>query len=111
MPNRFPSRSSASAASRVSWAARGPSRSICSWFVAFRYQAQSRAAGPEAVKYSDLAENVTGRSIISGRKTESTTDWWLAARMAPPDAGTCSAPVTFGRQMVCRNGPARTRDI
>src|SRR5437868_3639507 len=111
MQNRFPARGSAGAASRGSWAARGPSRSICSWFVAFRYQAHSRAAGPEAVKYSDLAENVTGRSIISGRKTESTTELWLAARMAPPDAGTCPAPVTFGRQMVCKNGPATMRDI
>src|SRR6266699_6347014 len=110
MANRFPARSSASAASRVSWAARGPARSICSWLVAFRYQAHSRAAGPDAVKYSDLAENVTGRSIISGRKTESTTDSWLAARMAPPDAGTWAAPVTFGRQMVCKNGPARMRE-
>ena len=62
------------------------------------------------MKYSDLAENVTGRSSISGRKIESITDWWLAARMAPPDAGTCPAPVTFGRQMVCKNGPARMRD-
>jgi len=110
MPNRFPSRSRASAASSVSWAARGPSRSIRSWFVAFRYQAHSRAAGPEAVKYSALAENVTGRSSISGRKTESTTDRWLAARMTPPAAGTCSAPVTFGRQMVRRNGPATMRE-
>ena len=110
MPNKFPACSRASAASRVSWAARGPSRSICSWFVAFRYAAHSRAAGPEAVKYSDLAEYVTGRSSISGRKTESTTDRWLAARMAPPEAGTCSAPVTFGRPMVCRNGPATIRD-
>jgi hypothetical protein len=74
MPNRLPAWSRASAASRVAWAARAPSRSIWSWFVARRYQAQSRAAGPEAVKYSDLAENVTPRSIISGRKTESTTD-------------------------------------
>ena len=110
MPNRFPACSRASAASSVSCAARGPSRSICSWFVAFRYAAHSRAAGPEAVKYSALAENVTGRSSISGRKTESTTDRWLAARMAPPDAGTCSAPVTFGRQMVCKNGPATMRE-
>src|SRR5580704_5597887 len=66
--------------------------------------------GPEAVKYSALAENVTGRSTISGRNTESTTDWWLAARIAPPDAGMFSAPVTLGRQIVCRNGPATIRD-
>src|SRR5712691_13511082 len=110
MPNRFPARNSASAASSVSWAARGPSRSIRSWLVAFRYQAHSRAAGPEAVKYSALAENVTGRSSISGRKIESITDWWLAAKMAPPDAGTCPPPVTVGRQMVCRNGPASMRE-
>ena len=110
MPNRLPAWSSASAASSVSWAARGPSRSICSWLVAFRYQAHSRAAGPEAVKYSALAEKVTGRSSTSGRKIESTTDWWLAARMAPPEAGTCPAPVTFGRPMVCSNGPARMRE-
>src|SRR5580704_7198198 len=66
--------------------------------------------GPDAVKYSALAENVTGRSSISGRNTESTTDWWLAARIAPPDAGMFSSPVTFGRQIVCRNGPATIRD-
>src|SRR5580704_751679 len=110
MPNRPPSRSRTSAASSVSWAARAPSRSIRSWLVAFRYQAHSRAAGPEALKYSALAENVTGRSSISGRKMESSIDRWLAARMAPPEAGTCSSPVTFGRQIVCRNGPARMRD-
>ena len=62
------------------------------------------------MKYSALAENVTGRLTISGRNTESTTDWWLAARMAPPEEGMFSVPVTFGRQMVCRNGPATTRD-
>ena len=95
MPNSLPSRSRTSAASRVSCAARGPSLSICSWFVAFRYAAHSRAAGPDAVKYSALAENVTGRSSISGRNTESTTDWWLAAMIAPPAAGMCSAPVPF----------------
>src|SRR5579863_3659929 len=110
MPNSFPSSSSASAASSVSCAARGPSLSICSWFVAFRYAAHRRAAGPDAVKYSALAENVTGRSTISGRKTESTTDRWLAARIAPPEAGMFSAPVTLGRQIVCRNGPATMRD-
>src|SRR5215471_4937791 len=110
MPNSWPSRSRARAASRVSCAARGPSRSICSWLVARRYAAHSRAAGPDAVKYSAFAENVTGRSSISGRKTESTTDWWLAARIAPPDAGMFSAPVTLGRQIVCRNGPATIRD-
>src|SRR5579859_188131 len=66
--------------------------------------------GPEAVKYSALAENVTGRLTISGRNTESTTDWWLAARIAPPDAGMFCAPVTFGRHIVCRNGPATIRD-
>jgi hypothetical protein len=69
-----------------------------------------RAPGPEAVKYSDLAENVTGRSIISGMNTESTNDRWLAARIAPPAEGTFAAPVTRGRQMVCRNGPATIRD-
>src|SRR5579859_6223259 len=69
-----------------------------------------RAAGPEAVKYSALAEKVTGRSSISGRNTESITELWLAARMAPPETGILSAPVTFGRQMVCRNGPATMRD-
>src|SRR5580658_1019943 len=110
MPNRFPSSSRASAASRVSCAARGPSLSIWSWFVAFRYAAHRRAAGPEAVKYSALAENVTGRSTISGRKTESTTDRWLAARIAPPEAGMFSAPVTLGRQIVCRTGPTNMRD-
>src|SRR6516165_9556043 len=110
MPNRLPARSRARAASRVSCAARGPSRSIRSWLVARRYAAHSRAAGPDAVKYSALAENVTGRSSISGRKVESTTDWWLAARIAPPDAGMFSAPITFGRQIVCRNGPATIRD-
>jgi hypothetical protein len=62
------------------------------------------------VKYSALAENVTGRSSISGRNTESITDRWLAAMIAPPEAGMCSAPVTFGRQIVCRNGPATMRD-
>src|ERR1700722_2128556 len=66
--------------------------------------------GPDAVKYSALAENVTGRLTISGRKIESASDWWLAARIAPPDAGMCSTPVTFGRQIVCRNGPATIRD-
>src|SRR5260370_31453413 len=66
--------------------------------------------GPEAVKYSALAENVTGRSSTSGRNTGSTTDWWLAARIAPPDAGMFSAPVTFRRQIVCRNGPSTIRD-
>jgi hypothetical protein len=30
--------------------------------------------------------------------------------MAPPDAGTCSVPVTFGRQIVCKNGPATMRE-
>src|ERR1700730_6578652 len=66
--------------------------------------------GPDAVKYSALAENVTGRLTIRGRKIESTSDWWLEARIAPPDAGMFSAPVTFGRQIVCRNGPATIRD-
>src|SRR3984893_8131625 len=66
--------------------------------------------GPDAVKYSALAENVTGRLTINGRKTESASDWWLAARIAPPDAGMFSTPVTFGRQIVCRNGPATIRD-
>src|SRR6202021_3574966 len=65
--------------------------------------------GPDAVKYSALAENVTGRLTISGRKIESASDWWLAARIAPPDAGMCSTPIPFGRQIVCRNGPAPIR--
>src|SRR6202007_2307962 len=57
-----------------------------------------------------VAHTDAGGSRISGRNTESTTDWWLAARIAPPDAGMFSAPVTFGRQIVCRNGPATIRD-
>src|SRR3984885_11985629 len=66
--------------------------------------------GPDAVKYSALAENVTGRLTISGRKIESASDWWLTARIAPPDAGMFSTPVTFGRQILGRNGPATFRD-
>ena len=58
-------------------------------------------------KFSEvLVDQSTGKVA----KTESITDRWLAARMAPPEGGMCSAPATFGRQIVCRNGPATMRD-
>ena len=66
---------------------------------------QPADAGTAAVRRRRAVEH-------RGRNTESTTDWWLAARIAPPDAGMFSAPVTFGRQIVCRaSGPARAAAI
>jgi len=63
------------------------------------------------VKYSDLAANVTGRGTISGRKSESMTDRWFEARMAGPDAGMCSRPVTSGGAKARSTGPATSLDV
>jgi len=70
----------------------------------------SRRPGRLLVKYSDFAANVTGRVSISGRNTESSTDRWLDARMAPPVAGMFSAPMTCGRHSPRRKGPAMSRE-
>jgi hypothetical protein len=74
------------------------------------YAPVARLTSPPPVKYSDLAAKVTGRSTISGRKIESMSDRWFDARIAPPDAGTFSIPVTFGRHSRRRIGPATSRD-
>ena len=66
----------------------------------------SRPIGLLLLKYSDFATNVIDRSSISGRKMESITDRWFDAMIAPPEAGTCSAPSTRGRHSVRRKGPA-----
>jgi len=43
---------------------------------------------------------------MSGRKNESENDRWLLARIAPPDAGTFSSPLTQGRNSALRTGPS-----
>ena len=62
------------------------------------------------MKYSALAGNTTGRSIISGRYMESMNDRWLDARIAGPVGGMFSMPTTFGRPIACKNGPMTTRE-
>ena len=87
-----------------------PSRSTASWPVASMHKLMSRRPGLWLVKYSDLAAKVTGRVSISGRKTESITDRWLEARMAPPVSGMFSPPTTWGCHRPRRNGPAMIRE-
>src|ERR1039457_2469544 len=111
MPHSAPSRSSPSAESSMSCAARAPARSTGSCPVARRHALVARPRSLVAGDYSDLAASVTGRLIMNGWKIESTIDRWLDARIAPPDGGMCSRPVTSGRQSTRRKGPASTLDV
>ena len=62
------------------------------------------------MKYSGLAEeDDLAARITSGRKNESMTARWLLARIAPPSAGTFSAPRTQGRYTRRSSGPTMTR--
>jgi hypothetical protein len=45
---------------------------------------------------------------MSGRKTESTNDRWLLARIAAPSAGTFRRPMIHGRQIALTIGPITT---
>ncbi len=46
-----------------------------------------------------------GRSIMSGRNTESMKERWLLARIAAPSAGTLRRPTIHGRKIAFRSGP------
>jgi hypothetical protein len=63
---------------------------------------------PGVVKYSALATKVTRRGRVSGMNSQSAYDRWLLARMAGPDAGTFSAPSTWGRNTSFNHGPRAT---
>ena len=65
----------------------------------------AQPAMPLPVKYSLLARKLIGRLTATGRKTESTNERWLLAKITAPDAGTFSSPRVHGRNTEFANGP------
>ncbi len=86
-------------------APRAPERSTGSWPTPLKKAAVSLPLTPGAVKYSDLAMNVTLRSSTAGRKNESEKERWLLARIAGPRSGMFSRPSTHGRKASFRDPP------
>ncbi|GAA3092152.1 hypothetical protein GCM10020001_004270 [Nonomuraea salmonea] len=69
--------------------------------------AQTHEKKPETglpEKYSFLAVNVTCRGSSAGSRNESSTDRWLAARIAGPVRGTWAAPEMCGRHIAWTSG-------
>ena len=104
MPKARPSRSTWSAASSESWAAREECRSTGIALDPSKNPRRIAPPMPVPVKYSDLARKLTGRGAAIGMAKESMNDRWLLARSTPPVSGTFSVPVIVGRQMSFESG-------
>src|SRR3954465_8330677 len=82
-----------------------PERSIGNWLMPRKKCFITQPTTPLPVKYSLLARKLMGRLTATGRKTESTNDRWLLAKITAPDDGTFSSPRVQGRNTEFANGP------